>query len=286
MNNVHGLPENITHAHPGRIKLPPLESTGFLTPTESAGLFHADVYIAAIARSGSTLICGLLTYPPDHLCLVEPWFIWGMRGQACFRQLQRFGLRITERDWLTALFPREKASFVRRYGSFIAPHLASVRKWGAKEVRPEFHLPTIETINPRFVLVLVRDIRDVVRSLARKQAAEGMDESESTAWISGYCTAAAPCLLRLRSRPRSITVRYEDFVASEAARADLGGRLDWPLVGRVNADFDLFGRGSEAAAHRGRVSPAVHPQSSEWVEALAEEMHARCADYQGAFCYD
>jgi hypothetical protein len=222
------------------------------------GLPPADVYIASIGRSGSTLIANLMTTPPDRLVLVEPMLHRGGGNAGMFDQMASWGWRVGADELARWRKPPPGQSPAERASAVLADRLAGLARWGVKEVDPVCHLPSIALLRPKRVIVLVRDIRDVMLSFMEKFQQEGRSSfsgellqrvvhgAQVLTWLAdGQCGGG----------PRRI-VRYEDFVASAAERAALAHWLDWPLDGDPDRNLDLYRRGYEIERHRGAVSQA------------------------------
>ncbi len=273
------------------LTLAPPEMSGFLAEDEAPGLFAADIYIAAMGRSGSTLLCNLMTFEPGHLCIHEPWFMNGMSNESARVQFAQAGIDIAEEIWRHGVLPRRHDSYLLRYRELIAPALSRLTRWGAKEVRGEFHLPTILTIRPKRILLLGRDIRQVAFSLYSKDLTEGSSEEMARKFSFGYASLAARKLVELREmlpHPNFSIARYEDFSASISALSELARVLDWPFAGTPNANFDTFGRASEAKRHGGRMTRAQFYADGDFppdVVRIADELAELFPDYQRLFGY-
>lgn len=267
---------------PGRITLPPSDRSGFLSRAESAPIFQAHVFIAAMARSGSTLLCDLMTVPRQRFCIVEPWFVLGVRGDSLAEQFER-NAGLPKKQFEAETRHRSHARFLERYRSVLAPSLSRLERWGVKEVRPELHQPTIDTINPRRIVVLVREISSVISSLQIKNRRNGISDEQSLAWIQNYIPIAAETLIAVADRSDSLVVRYEDFIGSPDTRASLAKSIDWPLDGTPNASFDIFGRHAEAARHGGSISS--YPSEAVKLPEPLFQLAAACRDYQRRFRY-
>lgn len=275
-------PQEGVPPEPGTITLPPPDRSGFLSREESGQIFQAHVYVAAMARSGSTLLCDLMTVPGKRFCIVEPWFVLGVRGDSLAEQFER-NAGLPKERFEAETRHRSHARFVERYRSVLAPSLSRLERWGVKEVRPELHQPTIDTINPRRIVVLVRDISSIISSLQIKNSRNGISNEQSLAWIQNYIPSAAQTLSALADRSDTLVVRYEDIIGSPDARASLASSIDWPLDGTPNASFDIFGRQAEASSHAGSIS-SRSTEALKLPEPLSQ-LAAACGDYQRRFGY-
>lgn len=269
------------------LALPDADCSGFLCPREGRELFNADIYIAAIARSGSTLLCDLMTFPTGNICLIEPRFYAGMRAERSQFQLKAAGFDIPDERW-KALESKTKASYMERYTELIAPVLRQCTRWGVKEVRAELHRPTIETINPAKILVLVRNARDVAVSLCQKILQSGGSPADAAQFVEGYLSRNCACLVEFADSANTIVARYEDFARSETELRNLAVALDWPFEGIPNQSFERLGRSVEAERHTGTVTSARrHDLRSLPPElfSVIEKSLPDCELYQRRFGY-
>lgn len=276
-----GLRRKVKRSVPSaHITLFPPEESGFLPANNS--MFEAELYVAAMARSGSTVLCDLMTYQ-GNLCLIEPCFMRGATDLKMLDQFHNAGIRLAEHDW-KRLKSKTATGYSERYMNMLAPALLRCDRWGAKEVRPEYHVPTIATLNPKRVLVLVRDARDVAHSLFDKVQRDGGSREEAVLYVEGYLPAAAQSLETLAKRLDVIISRYEDFTCSQEEMRSLATKLDWPLLGRPNSSFVGLNRVEEANLHKGAISKA-RTYRNRTNPGFLEGVLARCAGYQKTFAY-
>lgn len=211
----------------------------------------ADLYIASLGRSGSTLLANLLTTPPNRFVLVEPQLHLGEGNAWMFEQLDRFGWSVgTEEIDLWRSLPPE-----RRVSTFLYPRLTTLEKWGVKEVDPKAHLPSLATLRPRKVIILVRNVRDVIISYIEKYRREG--KTDYGAELLNFLVESTNMLIHLTETlnyQQMRVVRYEDFVTSERERAAVSRWLGWPLDGDPNRNLDLYKRTFEIERHNGEIS--------------------------------
>lgn len=262
------------------VDLPPRDQSGFL----SAGndVLRADVYIAAMGRSGSTVLCDLMTYP-KNVCLIEPRFASGARSSRLLQQLRSAQVMISHQEW-KALESRSAAGYLERYKTMLSPALKQCDRWAAKEVRPEFHAPTIATINPKRILVLVRNANDVAYSLYDKYQRDGGDARTASTYVREYLSASAKTLVGIASSQNVLVCRYEDFTRSPADMQALAVKLDWPLQGTPNASFDKLKRSAEADRHKGLLTAARSYQGRPPLDFLEAALDG-CRTYQETFGY-
>lgn len=253
------------------------------------GLPRAHVYIAAMGRSGSTMLANLLTRPPGRWLLIEPLLPKGGKGKALHEQARRFGFDIPDEEW--SHLPNETdASRIRR---LFSERLSNLSRWGVKEVRGELHEATIQMIRPAKIIVLVRDIADVALSLHEKRE-RNPDPARDREWMRRYVIGAAGNIVLLHKNIASSTgsvktVRYEDFVTNPDTRRQLEEWLDWPLAGEPTANLAMFEREYEIERHGNRITDtSVERRNRELSieEArFAQEMSEKASEYQKYFGY-
>ena len=260
--------------------------TGFLT-ADDPRVFEADLYIAAMGRSGSTYLANLLTNPPHSWVMVEPWFVNGAFNASVKRGAAELGWPLDDRYWRLPTQGKTHDAFLERYRNFLAPRLRTLTRWGVKEVRPEFHEPTIATINPKRIIILVRNMRDVASSLLEKQLRQGTLAERGYQWTAEYCRSSAESLMRLHDRlpaERIRVVRYEDLTAHPDKRSELEEWLDWPMAGNPSTFLVELGRGYEIERHA-NPGAAVERQLPEGAGAVIKRICAENASYGRHFGY-
>lgn len=206
-----------------------------MTAESLSTLPGCDLYIAAMGRSGSTMLANLLHQPPSHICLVEPKLAFGAPSEQSLRRL---------------------ASTIPTMGapnaSELVKHLRASSKWGVKEVRPDIHDQSIALLQPKHIVVLLRDPFQASLSLYEKAARDGLlDRPE---WIFALATDAMASLPRVAEDPRAITISYERFVSDAEVRTALAETLNWPLDGDAARGLEAIGRGREVELHKGRIT--------------------------------
>lgn len=263
-----------------------MSETGFLTAEDDVG-FRADLYIAAMGRSGSTYLANCLTTPPSRWVFNEPWFVSGALSKNLRDRAEAFGWPSDNPSWWLPPDRRNAEGMRDRYRTFLLPHIARLDRWGVKEVRGDFHVPTIRTIRPAHIIVLVRDIRQVVLSLLEKSIRQNAMETHGREWITQYCGAAAKVLVDLASDGsdgRMRVVRYEDLIRDESERRRIEAWLDWPMGGDPSHGLAAYGRGYEVERQLGSEGAAKRLLPSD-AEAIVDEIAGRQRAYQSLFGY-
>jgi hypothetical protein len=245
-------------------------------------------YLAAMGRSGSTMVCNWLTRAPDQLVFVEPAFL-DIRNTRLLRiQLANFGMASTDDEW-----GKEDSSAAARFRRLMAPRLAG-RRWALKEVLCSEHGAAIDKLAPSRILISVRNIFDVALSFFEKHRAQDNLHRFDDQWVADYCVRESKGLVALRrqlsgrSIPSSI-IRYEDFTRSEAARHNLSDFLGWKGGGATDSHFHQFNRSFEVARHGEAVSSRLRTRTERNLGAdelaLAHSIEERCTEYQREFGY-
>lgn len=251
-------------------------------------LLRPDFYIAAMGRSGSTMIANWLTVPPDQLVLIEP-FLFSLNNPRMLRiQLENLDLAASDEEWD---FP--DVTWQDRFRRLFVPRLSDVR-WAFKEVLGLEHARVIDSFAPSRVVVTVRDIRDIAASFFEKHRIQNNLDRFSHDWVQDYCLRETRDITQLCRRldQRGISwraVRYEDFTASAGTRDELCRFLEWQGGGDVGRHLDRLDRGFETDRH----GTTINSRRREWSDRvlganerrLAEEIAAQCEEYQSFFGY-
>lgn len=252
---------------------------------------RADLYVAAMGRSGSTLLANLLTTPPSRWVLVEPWFPMGASSPHLLQQMRRFGFEVADADWQRDRQAATAEARRFRLARLFGERLAGLERWGIKEIRPGLHEATVELIRPARVVLQVRDLRDVALSFVEKFARTPTTRYDH-AWARHYIRIAAAALVRLRQRlpaERLRVVRYEQLVASPAERRALADWLDWLLDGEQDRNLDLFQRAYEIDRHGGALTETSvrrhEREPSDGDRAFADRVAGENTRYQAEFGY-
>ncbi|MGZ2410655.1 hypothetical protein ACUXST_000052 [Sphingomonas sp. F9_3S_D5_B_2] len=252
------------------------------------GVAPPDFYIAAMGRSGSTMLCNWLSRPPEQLVFVEPFFTRTANPRLLRIQLEDFGMGASEQEWLA---PAGNAK--ERFRELMAPRLRG-RRWAFKEVLCEEHFRVIDAFRPQRVLITVRNIADVALSFFEKHRLQGNLERFDDDWVAQYCVREAQGLVALRDMLRELdlpfeVVRYEDFTSSVTVQQQVTEFVGWTPGARVDAHMERFDRGFEVERHGSDISPDRRAPQERGLESglmeRAAEIGRRCAGYQAVFGY-
>lgn len=247
-----------------------------------------DFYIAAIGRSGSTMLCNWLTRPPDQLVFVEPSFRRTSNPRMLRIQLSDFGIGVEDQDW-----SRVDSTGAERFQRLMGRRLQG-KRWAFKEVLCEEHFGVLDAFSPTRVLITVRDIADVALSFFEKHRIQNNLDRFSDQWVREYCLresnglVAFRDLLRTRSVPFQV-VRYEDFTRSEEVRRQLAEFVGWEPGRETASHFARFDRGFEVERHGAGISGALRTREERGLDRSliksVDSLTTLCAAYQKDFGY-
>lgn len=257
-------------------------------PVLPAEVEPPDFYLAAMGRSGSTMICNWLTDAPDQLAFIEPSFLSLPNTRMLRIQLDRFGMGPTDEEWAT-----EDRTAEARLQRLMGQRLAG-KRWGVKEVLCSEHRAAIVKLAPRRVLISVRDIGDVALSFFEKHRLQGNLNRFDDQWVVDYCIREAEGLVALHAELEAgslpfAVVRYEDFTRSAHCRQAVADFVGWRGGGATDAQFDRFDRSFEVERHGHTVSSRIRTRAERNLGSaerdLASRIATRCEQYQQVFGY-
>jgi hypothetical protein len=257
-------------------------------PRGGQGRLRPDFYIAAIGRSGSTLLCNWLTRAPNQLVFNEPFFCRPENSRLLRIQLANFGMPAAADEW-----EQQDETAERRFERLMAWRLAA-KRWAFKEVLCEEHWRARALFDPPKVLITVRNIVDVALSFFEKHRAQGNLARFSDQWVADYCVQETAEIVRFQERLRAdgvahMVVRYEDFVASSEVRRSIERFLGWSGGGDTAAHMQDYGREFELVEHGTSISGTIRAPGQRGLAAKnlarAGEIGERCNAYQLHFGY-
>jgi hypothetical protein len=248
-----------------------------------------DFYVAAMGRSGSTLLCNWLTRPPEQVVFMEPFFLRPKNSRLLRIQLEQIGMAATDQEWAADASEDARARFAR----LMAPRLAG-RRWALKEVLAEEHSRVIDELRPDKLVLCVRNIVDVALSFFEKHRLQDNLDRFSDDWVIAYCIRESAALVRLwhdaqqRGLPCHV-LHYENFTRSDETRGALERFLRWDGGGDVAAGLDRYGRSFEVHRHGDAISARTLGREGRLLEdkqwRLAEFIGRKCREYQDMFGY-
>ena len=253
-----------------------------------SGVEPPDFYVAAMGRSGSTMLSNWLASPPDRLVFHEPFFLRPQNSRLLRIQLAELGMAVSDEDWAG----RDETP-AQRFARLMAPRLRG-RRWGLKEVLCEEHVRIPDALAPRKVLIAVRNIADVALSFFEKHRLQDNLDRFSDEWVERYCIAESAGLvdyhrlLHARAIPHHV-VRYEDFIALEAERDAVARFVGWPGGGATGDHFAAFDRAFEVERHGHSISDQIRSRDHRSLNLtqlrLSDIIAEQCTDYQVEFGY-
>ncbi len=246
-----------------------------------------DIYIAAMGRSGSTMLCNALTHPPEQIVFIEPGFHTPPYRNMLKPQLTKYGMQLAETDGKETGRP-PNAELNARLGA----DLRNI-KWGFKEVQCSEHAKVLKVFNPKHVLVNVRHIRNVALSFLEKHQRQNNEAHFPPSWVEAYCLResrdlVALCKLMDRAGQEWSLVRYEDFTRSQSFRAQLAQDVGWKIGGQNDQFFGDFNRSYEANRHNQAVfheTQVAQRNLSMEKQEIAVKIEAESGEYQEYFGY-
>jgi len=252
------------------------------------GALKPDLYIAAIGRSGSTMLCNMLTSEPAQIIFIEPKFHTPPYRTLLAPQLAQYGMEISEQQQKQAhgLAPLAMVDHL------LGAHLRQI-KWGFKEVQCSEHQKVLDLFAPAHILINTRHIFNVALSFLEKHRRQGNEARFPPAWVRDYCERETQGLVRFCQHlthikhPHSI-VRYEDFAGDADYLTTLGKPLNWALSTKPSRFFQGLNRGFETSRHQGRIfrEPTLAERGlPDDLVKLAQDIEARCTVYQQFFGY-
>jgi len=255
-----------------------------------------DVMVFGLARSGTTLVADLLTLPGRSVVISEPEIFkhWSRQTATRVHKLaQLVGLDVGEEPPSSDAYGRNYARYFRET---LAPKLATLERWGIKNVDFSGWRPLLKAFPPKRIILCVRDLRDTAISgidrICRLGIVfRGVPRLRDEAWILAGLAYSVQELMAMRKLPH-LVVRYEDLArGSETlqAIADYVG-LDRLQEDRLNLKAADLRRAWEIEKHQSRISAAsvgrLAKEPPGPVRALAERLWRLLPEYSEAFGYE
>lgn len=257
---------------------------------------HPFVYVAALRRTGSTVVAEALSRPPRAFIFREPGL-----GQGTFHlkdddreSWRSLGIDLEAFEERVKRLKGDGARVVRAFAEELLPALEGVvRQVGVKEIRNGGWRHLLSNFKQVKVVLTGRDPRDVFVSLHQR-----VHESQGRRWRAAEEFSAAAVArdlnaefrhqLELDAAADCLKVRYEDFCTDPAIAAKLlrfvASPLDAPgepgAFNRSNpqrvAEAELHG-GKVTALQVGRWRTERDPEVRAAAQAVAAAMPEYCA---------
>lgn len=254
------------------------------------------VAVMGLMRSGTTLVCDLLTLKgrslvvsePDLMALWDPWL------QTKLNRLYReFGLEVGE----APPAPGEYRTNVEYFDQAIRPQLQGLELWGVKYVDLADWRRLFRLYPPRRVILCVRDLRAVAISaleLVNRMGLvfAGARRMRDEAWVFARLAYCVQELMALRTLPHMV-LRYEDLVAEPEARQRLAAycgldrlgedRLNLMIERETRSKWELDKHGHEITR---KALDRFEDEPEGPMRAMAERLWRLFPEYSLAFGYE
>ena len=252
--------------------------------------------VFGMMRSGTTLLCDLLSVPGRSLVFNEPMMFdsWrDGRAQEVQAVAKAFGLSVPE----TLPRKRQFGTMANYFEKVLEPQLQSLEFWGFKEVFFHNWRHVLKRYQPEKLVLCVRDIRDITLSaldliVNSGLAFTGQRRLRDEAWLVGRLCFDVHQILQLRSYHHFL-VRYEDLVDRKESSAALAAYAGLPQLAdhALNRSITTGGsRKREVTKHgQGISSRAVarfEQEAGVQARAIAEHVLRLLPAYSRAFGFD
>ena len=257
----------------------------------------ASVLVCGMMRSGSTLLCDLLSLPSRSYVMSEPMIFSGW-DTARYEEIRAAAARLqVELPALPDEAMRAGTLPPQFFREQVEPALAALDLWGMKEVMLDTWRPLVAYRDFDHLLVPVRDLRDVALSaidLVRGAylAFPGGRRMRDEAWLVTRLAHDAHEIGQLTERPHRL-IRYEDLTTRQEVRERLAEDLGLTRLGATNASRETTtgGRRRREVEKHGRApSPlavARHRREPAGpARALADYAWRLSPGYSERFGYD
>jgi hypothetical protein len=223
-----------------------------------------DVFLTGFPRSGTTMMCGLMTSKKNKTwCMSEPSSGGGRIGTVDYAK-KVFNIKTTKDTPLAE-----------------TAELAGVKRWGIKEVDPNKRYGIIRQYAPEKIVVLHRNIIDCTISTLEFLGPGRFPTPESIANYMKFLSDKFMEFLKWTEGLDGVIEFAYDDLMDEEKRNELSDMLDWPFSGDTN--LYLVGRHApeiREGIYNRRIDADRKKYSTETKAA-----HRACAKYQKRFEY-
>lgn len=225
---------------------------------------NLDVFLTGFPRSGTTMLCGLMTSKKNKTwCMSEPTSGGGRIGTVDYAK-KVFQIKTTVDNPLAE-----------------TAEIAGVTKWGIKEVDPGKRYGVIRQYAPKKIVVLHRNVIDCTISTLEFLGQGRFPTNES---IATYMKFLSDKFLEfmdwIKDMDGVIEFDYDDLM-DENRRNELSDMLDWPLEG----DTNLYLVGRHAPEIREGIYNRRVEADRKKYSTQTKAAHRACAKYQKRFEY-
>lgn len=255
-----------------------------------------DLAIFGLIRSGTTLLTDKLTVRGKSVIISEPdlhvpWS--GGTAKQVVTQLREFGF-----DLDPGLAERSRwPSFRAFFDQHVLPLVSGLEMWGVKQVDFAQWRWFMDTYQPRKLILISRDVRDVALSahdlLARGKFASPITRRRRAEdWILGRLLASTQDMLAMTKLPH-LAVRYEDLCRDPSKLDEVAAYVGLEKLSDerlVLASGQAPSRKYEQEKHGSGISGASIARWAHEPEgpalALARYVWNRCPEFSEHFGYD
>ncbi len=269
------------------IKQQPVPTPHALSTSQSPTHVQRGMKLAiyGMMRSGTTLLCDKLTVPGKGIVLLEPNIHLGGGSEHLRKQLETFGISISQQDWQTGT---SEQSFSQFFDASILPELNRLDYWGVKMVNFANWQEFLQEYPSENLILCVRDIRDVV--LSALDLAPKLDHFVDEKWIEKRALETAAALVEMSKMPHHL-IRYEQMCEDPALIDSLAQQMGLSGLGEERMGLESVPhRLYEEKKHQGRVTNlSVNRYAKEPygpAKLLAEKVWKQAGDYCKQFGYE
>ncbi|NKB49458.1 MAG: hypothetical protein GKS02_08850 [Alphaproteobacteria bacterium] len=193
-----------------------------------------DTVVYGVMRSGTTLVCDLLTVPERSLIFNEPMILEGWpdaKVKEMHAVAKAFGLGVEDQPPTRETY----GSFAGYFEQAMGAELAALDNWGVKEVHFNYWRALLDQYQPDRLVICVRDLRDIALSaldLVRGSllAFPGGQRLRDEAWLVARLRHDVREILALRQRPHFLA-SYEDLTQRLETQDDLAAYVGLTALG-------------------------------------------------------
>ncbi len=235
--------------------------------------------IYGMMRSGTTLLCDKLTVPGKGIVLLEPNIHLGGGSEHLRKQLETFGISISQQEWEAGTSGQ---AFPQFFDTSILPELNRLDYWGVKMVNFTNWREFLQQYPTENLILCVRDIRDVV--LSALDLAPKLDHFVDEKWIEKRALETASALVEMSKLPHYL-IRYEqmcenpELIDSLAQQIGLSG-LGKERMGLESVPHRLY----EEKKHQGKVTNVSVNRFEKEPDGPAKQLAEKVWKQAGEYC--